>query len=65
MVGRIVAVADVFDALMSDRPYKKAFAFDHSLQILQDEKGSHFDPEVMDAFFSVQEEILQIRKEHL
>lgn len=65
MVGRIVAVADVFDALMSDRPYKKAFAFDHSLQILQDEKGSHFDPEVMDAFFSVQEEILQICKEHL
>lgn len=51
--GRIVAVADVFDALTSRRPYKPAFALGQALDILKEERGSHFDPEVLRAFFDV------------
>ena len=59
--GRITAVADVFDALTSNRPYKKAFPIDKSLKIMQESSGSHFDPEVVGAFFKAQDEILEIR----
>lgn len=48
--GRIVAVADVFDALTSERPYKKAWAFDDALQFLKDESSKHFDPKIVDLF---------------
>lgn len=61
--GRIAAVADVFDALTSKRPYKPAFAPEESLQIMQRERGKHFDPRVIDAFFTGVKEILEIRKE--
>lgn len=67
LVGRIVAVADVFDALLSDRPYKKAFSVEKSLAIIAKDAGSHFDPDVVDAFFSVRAEVLDIKdrfKEH-
>jgi putative two-component system response regulator len=57
LAGRIVAIADVFDALMSERPYKEAYPLEKSLRILQEEKGTHFDPDVVDAFFSVENEI--------
>lgn len=56
--GRIVAVADVFDALSSARPYKKPFSREKSFQILQDGRGSHFDPDVVDAFFRMSEQII-------
>jgi putative two-component system response regulator len=59
--GRIVAVADVFDALSSSRPYKKAFPVDKCLQILDEGRGSHFDPDVLDAFFRRVDDILAIR----
>lgn len=49
-VARIFAVADVFDALTSKRPYKKAFALEESMKILSTGRGSHFDPEILDAF---------------
>jgi putative two-component system response regulator len=58
--GRIAAIVDVFDALTRDRPYKKALPIDQSLEILKKATGTHFDPEVSDAFFSIQEEILSI-----
>lgn len=45
--ARIVAVADVFDALTSKRPYKEPFSFDESLQIIIDGSGTHFDPEIV------------------
>jgi len=48
--GRIVAIADVFDALTSSRPYKCAWSFDEALQLLEDEKGKHFDPKIIDLF---------------
>lgn len=62
--GRISAIADVFDALTTERPYKKAFSLDHSLEILKQCRGTHFDPDVFDAFFSIKEEILSIRRKY-
>ena len=64
IAGRIVAIADVFDALTSKRPYKEAFPIEASLAIVRQGKGSHFDPEVADAFFSIQDEILDIKKQY-
>lgn len=51
IAGRIVALADVFDALTTERPYKKAFTLDDSLKIINDSIGTHFDPEVIEAFY--------------
>lgn len=48
--ARLMAVADVFDALISRRHYKEAFAADRVLQIMRDGRGGHFDPDVADAF---------------
>ena len=62
--GRITAIADVFDALTSKRPYKEPFAVENSLVIIKNERGSHFDPDVVDAFFAIQDEILAIKKEY-
>ncbi|MFC1953506.1 HD domain-containing phosphohydrolase [Chloroflexota bacterium] len=55
--ARIVALADVFDALTSKRPYKDSFSFEKAMGIIQDSRGSHFDPEVVDSFFSIEDEI--------
>jgi len=62
LVGRIAAIADVFDALTSKRPYKEAFSLDKSFAIIREGRGSHFDPEVVEAFFAVEKEILSIRE---
>ena len=59
--GRITAVADVFDALSSKRPYKPAFSREKCLQILTEGRGSHFDPDVLDAFFDSIDEITSIQ----
>jgi putative two-component system response regulator len=61
LVGQIAAIADVFDALTSRRPYKEPFSLEKSYEIIRQGRGSHFGPHVVDAFFSVQEEILEIR----
>lgn len=53
LVARIFAVADVFDALASHRPYKETFDLDRALGIMKDLRGSHFDPEVFDAFLVI------------
>lgn len=50
--GRITAVADVFDALSSERPYKEAFPLELCLEILEQGRDSHFDPNVLDAFLA-------------
>ena len=63
--GRIVAVADVFDALTSRRPYKAPWSVDKATAYLQEQAGSHFDPEVVDHFMDVLPEILAIRREHV
>lgn len=61
LVGRITAVADVFDALSSRRTYKKAFPLDECFQIMQDSRGTHFDPEVLDAFLSVRDKVVSVQ----
>ena len=58
--GRITAVADVFDALTTERPYKRAFSVDESLAIMKDQRGRHFDPMVLDAFLKAIDEIVRV-----
>jgi putative two-component system response regulator len=61
LVGRITAVADVFDALSSRRAYKKAFPLDECFQIMQDSRGNHFDPDVLDAFLSIRDKVVGVQ----
>ena len=59
--GRIVALVDVFDALTSDRVYKKAWSDEDALALIREEKGRHFDPELAEIFLSNFEEIKRVR----
>lgn len=59
--GRIAAVADVFDALTSDRPYRPALPARSALEIMEGERGSHFDPQVLDSFLTVLPEAEAVR----
>ncbi len=59
--GRITALADVFDALGSDRCYKKAWETEKILSLLKEERGRHFDPVLIDLFFEHLDEFLAIR----
>ena len=61
--ARIVAVADVFDALTSERPYKRAWSIQDALQYLQAEQGRHFDPVCVQAFLAQFDKVLQIRQQ--
>ena len=54
--GRIMAIADVYDALVSERPYKKPFTHEQAVQIIKDGSGTHFDPKIVEAFLTVIEE---------
>lgn len=54
--ARIMAVADVYDALRSDRCYKRAFSHEYSSRVILQKSGSHFDPEIVTAFADLQEE---------
>ncbi len=60
--GRVTAIADVFDALTSRRPYKEPFSVETSLGIIEEGRGAHFQPEVVDAFMKRLDAIL-IKKE--
>lgn len=62
--ARIVAIADVFDALTSVRPYKKAWTVDDAIALLQREKGRHFDPVLVDLFIDWLAAILEIRERY-
>jgi HD-GYP domain-containing protein (c-di-GMP phosphodiesterase class II)/methylmalonyl-CoA mutase cobalamin-binding subunit len=53
--GRIVAIADVFDALTSDRVYRRAFSVEEAVQMMREQRGLHFDPVLLDAFMEVLE----------
>jgi len=59
--GRITAVADVFDALGSDRVYKKAWELDRIINLFQEERGRHFDPKLIDVFMEQLPRIIEIR----
>ena len=60
LVGRIVALADVFDALTTDRRYKEAWTLEEALERVREDSGKHFDPKVVDAFFRALPEIQSI-----
>lgn len=61
-LGRIVAVADVFDALTSERPYKRAWSLDDACRFLEERRSKHFDPLCVEAFLAGWEDILEIRQ---
>ncbi|MFC1480151.1 HD domain-containing phosphohydrolase [Candidatus Omnitrophota bacterium] len=63
LAGRIAAIADVFEAVTSKRPYKEAFSVEKAFAIIREGRGTHFDPQVVDAFFSIEDEIIAISKE--
>ncbi len=59
--GRITAVADVFDALSTKRCYKDAISIDRCLTMMKEESGTHFEPEVLDAFLSKRNEVVEVQ----
>lgn len=61
IVGRIIAISDVFDALTSSRPYKPAWAMTDAVQFMLDQSGTHFDPELVVLFHRELPEILRVR----
>ena len=61
--ARVMAVADVFDALVSKRSYKKPFTFEEAMQIIKDGSGKHFDPLIVDAFVGAEEDIRSVEHE--
>ena len=62
--ARIMAVADVFDALVSNRSYKKAFPFDKAMDIIREGAGKHFDPAIAELFIASEEDVRRIAAEN-
>ncbi len=62
--GRLMAVADVYDALISKRVYKAPFSHSKAVAIIQEGRGQHFDPDIVDAFLQISEEFRRIALEH-
>ena len=60
--ARIIAIADVFDALTSERPYKKAWSVEEAVQLLREQSGRHFDPELVELFLGQLPAILEIKE---
>lgn len=60
--ARIIAIADVFDALTSERPYKKAWPVEEAMQLLREQSGRHFDPELVELFLGQLPAILEIKE---
>ena len=57
LMGRITTVADVFDALTHERPYKDAWPLDEAIDEIARQRGEQFDPRVVDAFMAIQDEV--------
>ena len=55
--ARIFAISDVFDALTSERPYKKPFSYEKAIKILIDGKGTHFDPKLIEEFLKISKDL--------
>ncbi len=62
--ARIMAIADVFDALVSRRSYKKPFTFEEAMNIIKEGAGKHFDPKLAELFVEASDEVMAIAKEH-
>lgn len=63
--GRITAIVDVFDALTSNRPYKKFWEIGEAINFLIEQKGKHFDPNLVDLFIQQKDEILEIHNKFI
>jgi putative two-component system response regulator len=61
--GRIAAIADVFDAITSDRVYRKAYPLTEAVEILRAQRGRQFDPNLLDIFMLHLHEVLLIKQE--
>jgi len=57
LLGRAMAIVDVYDALVSDRPYKGAFSHEQAIEIIKNGKGTHFDPQLVDLFVRVVDKV--------
>ena len=62
--GRLMAIADVYDALISVRPYKKVFTHGEACKIIEDGAGTHFDPVLVDAFIKIEDEFAKVVQEN-
>lgn len=62
--ARIVAIADVFDALTSERPYKKPWTVEKAVEVIKEESGEHFDPKVVESFIKSLPEIIEIKDKY-
>jgi putative two-component system response regulator len=62
--GRIVALADVFDALTSVRPYKQAWRIEEAVKLIDENRGRHFDPQLVDVFMQSLDDIVEIKKQY-
>jgi len=64
LAARIVAIADVFDALTTERPYKKAWTTEDAINLLKEEAGEHFDPDLVDKFVEIMPQILEMKEKY-
>jgi putative two-component system response regulator len=64
VVARLMAVADVYDALISSRVYKPAFSHQQAVTIMREGRGTHFDPDVLDAFFALEGRFAEIAAQY-
>jgi putative two-component system response regulator len=63
LCARVVAVADVYDALTAVRPYKKAWPAEEAFGYLRKQRGRHFDPHLVDAFLGVENDVARVHRE--
>jgi len=61
--GRIVTIADTFDALVSKRPYKPSYPLEYVIETMKQERGKHFEPDILDVFLNAMDDVLKIRDE--
>ncbi|HYE67691.1 MAG TPA: HD domain-containing phosphohydrolase, partial [Anaerovoracaceae bacterium] len=62
--GRLMAIIDVYDALTHKRVYKEAYSHEYALELIENERGKQFDPEIVTAFMEVENEILDISRQN-
>jgi putative two-component system response regulator len=58
--GRIMAIVDVYDALVSKRPYKEAFSADEAADIIMGNAGKHYDPKIADVFYKIKDQFKEV-----
>ncbi|MEJ1363121.1 MAG: HD domain-containing phosphohydrolase, partial [Candidatus Sedimenticola sp. (ex Thyasira tokunagai)] len=62
--GRLMAVSDVYDALISKRVYKSSFSHEKARRIIVEGHGTHFDPVLVDAFITIENQFMEIASQH-